>query len=129
MRGWWNGPDIFYLLESSSKLTWIITCFQTSKHEKLIITFFTRYFPFLSICRRNLRSCWKLLRAIIYFLELEKLIITSFFLEKKWKMWIGYNLYILKNVSIYTDISYTYISIYRTQYIDISDISIYRCHP
>ncbi len=52
---------------------------------------------------------------------------NHFFQEKKnEKMWICYNRYnILKNISIYTDISYTYISIYRTQYIDISN-AIYR---
>ncbi len=76
--------DIFYRLDSLSKLTQIITYFQTREHEKLITTFFTGYFPSPSVSHKNLRFCWKLLRIIIYSLELEKLIIT-FFREKNEK--------------------------------------------
>ncbi len=70
--------DIFYLLDGLSKLTRIITYFQTHEHEKLMTTFFTGYFPFPSFCHKNLRFRWKLLWTIIYSLELEKLIITFF---------------------------------------------------
>ncbi len=58
--------DIFYLLDSLSKLTRIITYLQTREHEKLITTFFTGYFPSTSICHKKLRFCWKLLWTIIY---------------------------------------------------------------
>ncbi len=102
--------DIFYLLDSSSKLTRIISYFQTRGHEKLITTFFTRYFPSPSICHENLRFCWKLLRTIIYFLELEKLIITFF--RKKMKKCE------FVNIDIYWKI-YRYIE---------RNISIYHCH-
>ncbi len=77
--------DIFYLLDGSSKLTRIITYFPICEHEKLRTTFFTRYFPFPSFYHKNLRFYLKLLRTIIYSLELEKLIIT-FFQEKNEKM-------------------------------------------
>ncbi len=70
--------DIFYLLDGTSKLTRIITYFQTRKHEKVITIFITRYFPSPSVCHKNLKFCWKLLQTIIYSLELEKLIITFF---------------------------------------------------
>ncbi len=113
-------------LDSSSKMTRIITYFQISKHEKLITTFFTWYFPSPSICHENLRFRWKLLQTIIYSLKLEKLIIT-FFREKKWKhvnllqpIYIekyidihGYivHLYIDINISIYRYFQYTAISL------------------
>ncbi len=45
--------DIFYLLDSSSKFTQIITYFRKQKHEKLITTFFTRCFPSPSVRRKN----------------------------------------------------------------------------
>ncbi len=99
--------DIFYLLDGLSKLTRIITYFQTHEHEKLITTFFTRYFPSLSVCHKNWRVCWKLLWTIIYPIELEKLIITCFHKKKKKKnekTWISYNRDISKNISIDTDI-------------------------
>ncbi len=82
----------------------------------------TQIITYSSICHKNLRFCWKLLRTIIYSLELEKLIIT-FFRKKFLKMWICYNRYISKNISIL----YRYTPIHRTpvyryiepQYIDI----------
>ncbi len=40
-----------------------------------LTTFFTGYFLSPSVCHKNLRFCWKLLRTNIYYLELEKLII------------------------------------------------------
>ncbi len=77
--------NIFYLLDHFSKLTRIIPFFQTRENEKLITTFFIEYFPSPSVCHKNLRFCWKLLRTIIYSLELEKLIISCFSGGKKWK--------------------------------------------
>ncbi len=122
---------IFYLLDGLSKLTRIITYFQTGEHEKLITTFFSAYFPSPSVCHKNLRFYLKLLRTIIYSQELKKLIIT-FFQEKKWK---NVNLLQLIYIEKYIDIHryivhlYIYISIYRTQYIDISVISTYCYNP
>ncbi len=71
-----------YLLDGLSKLTRITTYFQTCKHEKLITTFFTRYFPSPSVCHKNITFCWKLLQTVIFSLELEILIIP-FFRERK----------------------------------------------
>ncbi len=81
----------------------------------LITAFFTGYFPSPSICHKNLRFCWKSLQTIICSLKHEKLII-SFFRKKNEKMRFCYNWYLSKNISIYTDISYTYIDISNTIY-------------
>ncbi len=59
--------DVFYLLDGSSELTRIITYYWTHRHEKLITTSFTGYFPSPSVCHKNLRFCWKLLQSIIFF--------------------------------------------------------------
>ncbi len=147
--------DIFYLLDSSSKLTQIITYFQTHEHLKLINPFFTGYFPSPSVCHKNFRFYWKLLR--IYSHKLEKLIITfftyfqthenlklmtpfftgyfpspsichknfrfywkllriySYKLEKLIITFFGKKMkkceFVTTDISIYTDISYTYITI------------------
>ncbi len=107
-------------------MTQIITYFQTREHEKLIITFFTRCFPSPSVCHKNLRFCWKLLRTIIYSLELEKLTITFF--QEKMKKCEFLPIDISKNISIYADISYTYIPIQIYRYIErnILIFSLYR---
>ncbi len=102
-------------LDSSSKLTRIITYFQTREYEKLITTFFIEYFPSPSICHKTLRFSWKLLRTIIHSLELEKLII-NFFMKKSEFV----------TIDIYRKI-YWYTMIYRTpiyRYIE-SNISIF----
>ncbi len=111
--------DIFYLLNSWSRLTLIITYFQTCEHEKWITTFFSGYFPSPSICHKNFRFCWKLLWSIIYFLKLEKLRITFFQGKVEKCEFVTTDIY-----RYTTDISYTYVSIYLTQYIDIFDIYI-----
>ncbi len=77
----------------------------TQTWKKLITTFFTGYFPSPSICHKNLKFCWKLLRTIIYSLELEKLIIT-FFRKKMEKCEFV-------TADIYWKI-YSYTPIYRT---------------
>ncbi len=96
-------------MDGSSKLTRIIIYFQIRGHGKLITTFFTGYFLSPSVCRKNLKFCWKLLWTIIYFLELEKLIIVFFFRKKLKKcefvtseIYIDIHRYI---VHIYIDIS------------------------
>ncbi len=71
-----NQWQFFYLRKG-------LNLFQTRQHEKLITTFFNGYFPSPSVYHKNLRFCWRLLRTIMYSLELEKLIITFF--RKKMK--------------------------------------------
>ncbi len=117
--------DIFYLLDSLLKLTWIITYFQTCEHEKLITTFFTRYFPSLSVCHKHLRFCWKLLQTI-YLLSRTGKINYHFFSGKKWKnVNLLQPIYIEKYINTHRYIVHLYIdisnAIYRYfQYIDIS---------
>ncbi len=109
--------NIFYPLNGSLKLIRIVTHFQTREHEKLITTFFTGYFPSPSACHKNLRFCWKLLRTIIYPLEMEKLIITFF--RKKCEF-VTTDIYrkIYRYTLIYTTPIYLSNAIYW--YIDIS---------
>ncbi len=108
--GWFVKIDANHYLFSNTR-TWKI-----NNH------FFHQYFPSPSVCHKNLRFCWELLRTIIYSFELEKLIIL--FLGKKMK----------KCKFVLTDIYrkiYRYTLIYRTpiyRYINcnISILPIYR---
>ncbi len=97
----WYFPSVGWFVKiDANHITYLY--FQTHEHEKLTTTFFTEYFPSRSVCYKNLRFCWKLLRTIICPLELQKLIIT-FFQEKNEKnVNLLQPLYISKNISIYT---------------------------
>ncbi len=78
------------------------------------LTFLTRYFLSPSVCHKNSRFCWKLLRTFIYSLELEKSIIT-FFQEKHEKSeFITTDIY--RKIYWYTPIYRT--PIYRYKYIE-----------
>ncbi len=104
--------DYFFLNKHPSSTKHFLHQWQflSQKRTKGFENKITGNFPSPSVCHKNLRFYWKLLRIIIYSLELEKLIIT-FFRKKMKNKNLLHPIYIEKYINIHRYIVNLHINI------------------